>query len=87
MDFNFEAKLEIVRTKNEASGEMEEVWTGDFIFENEWQFFRTRKDRSLELKTPFHECRPGRYEVAVKVVDIFGNGTIKIIDVGVGRGK
>ncbi len=84
VDFNFESKREIVRAKNEASGEMEEVWTGDFIFENEWQSFRTRKDRTLELKTPFHECRPGRYKVAVKVVDIFGNDTMKIIDVGVG---
>ncbi len=84
VDFNFESKHEIVRAKNEASGEMEEVWTGDFIFENEWQSFRTKKDRTLELKTPFHECRPGRYKVAVKVVDIFGNDTMKIIDVGVG---
>ncbi len=84
VDFNFESKREIVRAKNEASGEMEEVWTGDFIFENEWQSFRTRKDRTLELKTPFHECRPGRYKVAVKVVDTFGNDTMKIIDVGVG---
>ncbi len=84
VDFNFESKREIVRAKNEATGEMEEVWTGDFIFENEWQSFRTRKDRSLELKTPFHDCQPGRYKVAVKVVDIFGNDTMKIIDVSVG---
>ena len=41
-----------------------------------------KKDRSLELKTPFHECQPGRYKVAVKVVDIFGNDTMKIIEVG-----
>ncbi len=84
VDFNFESKREIVRVKNEASGEIEEKWTGDFIFENEWQSFRTKKDRSLELKTPFHDCSPGRYKVAVKVVDIFGNDTMKIIDVSVG---
>jgi DNA modification methylase len=83
VDFNFESKREIVRIKNEASGEMEEVWTGDFIFENEWQSFRTKKVRSLELKTPFHECMQGRYKVAVKVVDIFGNDTMKIIEVSV----
>ncbi len=85
VDFNFESKREIVRVKNEATGEMEEVWTGDFIFENEWQSFRTKKDRTLELKTSFHDCQPGRYKVAVKVVDIFGNDTMKIIDVSVGR--
>lgn len=61
----------------------EEVWSGDFIFENEWQSFRTKKDRSLELKTPYHECGPGRYKIAVKVVDIFGNDTMKIIEVNV----
>ena len=61
----------------------EEIWTGDFIFENEWQSFRTKKDRSLELTTPPHECLPGRYKIAVKVVDIFGNDTMKIIDVNV----
>lgn len=62
----------------------EEVWTGDFIFENEWQSFRTKKERSLELKTPFIEVTPGRYKVAVKVVDIFGNDTMKIVEVTVG---
>jgi len=83
VDFDFESKREIVRVKDEASGEMEEKWTGDFIFENEWQSFRTKKDRSLELQTPYHECSPGRYKIAVKVVDIFGNDTMKIIDVAV----
>jgi DNA modification methylase len=64
--------------------EWEEVWTGDFIFENEWQSFRTKNDRSIELKTPFHECEKGqRYKIAVKVVDIFGNDTMKIIEVAV----
>jgi DNA modification methylase len=62
----------------------EEVWTGDFIFENEWQSFRTKNDRSIELKTPYHECDKGhRYKIAVKVVDIFGNDTMKIIEVTV----
>ena len=63
----------------------EEVWTGDFIFENEWQSFRTKKDRVLELKTPPHEVPAGRRKIAVKVVDIFGNDTMKILDVMVGK--
>jgi DNA modification methylase len=84
VDFDFEDKREIVRAKNEVTGEIEEAWTGDFIFENEWQSFRTKKDRSLELKTAFYECTPGRRKIAVKVVDIFGNDTMKILDVNVG---
>ena len=85
VDFNFESKREIIRVKNEDSGEWEERWTGDYIFENEWQAFRTKKDRSLELKSVFHECAPGRRKIAVKVVDIFGNDTMTIVDLSVGK--
>lgn len=68
-------------------GEYEEVWTGDYIFENEWQSFRTKKDRTLELKSVFQELMPGRRKVAVKVVDIFGNDTMTIVEVTVGGNK
>ncbi|MFW5855229.1 MAG: DNA methyltransferase, partial [Thermodesulfobacteriota bacterium] len=81
VDFNFESKREIIRFKDPATGEIEEQWTGDFIFENEWQSFRTKKDRSLELKSVAHECKPGRLKLAVKVVDIFGNDTMTIVEV------
>ncbi len=84
VDFDFESKREIVRTFNEASGQYEEAWTGDFIFENEWQSFRTKKDRGLELVTPYIESEKRRRKIAVKVVDIFGNDTMKIIEVSVG---
>ncbi len=84
VDFDFESKREIVRMKNEDSDEWEERWTGDFIFENEWQSFRTKKDRSLELKSVFHECTKGRRKIAVKVVDIFGNDTMTIVETTVG---
>ena len=84
VDFDFENKREIIAIRNEETGKVEEYWTGDFVFENEWQSFRTKKDRSLELKTPPHECDPGRYKIAVKVVDIFGNDTMKIMEVTVG---
>ena len=68
-------------------GEYEEVWTGDYIFENEWQSFRTKKDRTLELKSVFQELMPGRRKVAVKVVDIFGNDTMTIVEVTLGGNK
>ena len=83
VDFDFENKREIIRVTNPDTGESEEKWTGDYIFENEWQSFRTRKDRSLELKSIPHEVQPGRRKVAVKVVDIFGNDTMTIIEVTV----
>jgi DNA modification methylase len=93
VDFDFESKREIIRVKNEdpstgsGQGEWEERWTGDYIFENEWQSFRTKKDRSLEMTSVFHECAPGRRKLAVKVVDIFGNDTMTIVEVTVGGKK
>ena len=63
--------------------EWEEQWTGEYIFENEWQSFRTKKDRGLELTSTPHECTPGRRKIAIKVVDIFGNDTMTIIDINV----
>ena len=84
VDFDFENKREIVRIKNE-SGEIEESWTGDYIFENEWQSFRTKRDRTLELTSVFKEYPPGRKKIAVKVVDIFGNDTMKIIEITIGK--
>jgi adenine-specific DNA-methyltransferase len=83
VDFNFENKREIIRAKNPETGELEERWTGEYIFENEWQSFRTKSDRSLELTSVPHECVPGRRKVAIKVVDIFGNDTMSIIDVNI----
>ena len=87
VDFNFESKREIIRVKNAANDEWEEVWTGDYIFENEWQSFRTRKDRSLELTSIARECPTGARKIAVKVVDIFGNDTMTIVEVNIGGKK
>lgn len=65
--------------------ELEERWTGGYIFENEWQSFRTRQNRDLELKTAEHTYQQrGRYTVAVKVIDIFGNDTMTLVPVNVG---
>jgi hypothetical protein len=83
VDFDFESKREIIRVQNPETGETEEQWTGDYVFENEWQSFRTKKDRSLELVSVAHECSSGRRKIAVKVVDIFGNDTMTIVEVSV----
>ena len=58
---------------------------GSYIFENEWQSFRTRQDRDLELATASHTyAKPDRYVVAVKVIDIFCNDTMTLVPVTVG---
>lgn len=83
VDFDFESKKEVMTVKDEATGQTEQKWSGDYIFENEWQSFRTKKERKLELTSASKEVPKGRRKIAVKVVDIFGNDTMKIIEVNV----
>jgi DNA modification methylase len=83
VDFDFESKQEIMRMKDEDTGEVSEAWSGEYVFENEWQSFRTKQDRTIELTSSYMECLAGRRKVAVKVVDIFGNDTMKIVEVTV----
>ncbi|MCB1130285.1 MAG: site-specific DNA-methyltransferase [Verrucomicrobiae bacterium] len=101
VDFDYESRKEIIQVAkamgvegglpgivDSAAGEFiefEERWTGAYIFENEWQSFRTRKDRNLEMTSALHTyAKPGRYTVAVKVIDIFGNDTMVLVPVNVG---
>ena len=72
---------EIIRMQNPESGELEVQWSGDYVFESEWQSFRTKKNHSLELTSIERKCQPGPRKIAVKVVDIFGNDTMKIVEV------
>jgi|AntRauTorcE11898_2_1112593.scaffolds.fasta_scaffold00374_18 site-specific DNA-methyltransferase (adenine-specific)/adenine-specific DNA-methyltransferase len=101
VDFDYESKKEIIkvpvgagpggvltgfeRPQQELPTDFEDRWTGNYIFENEWQSFRKRKQRELSLITASHRYeQPGRYTVAVKVVDIFGNDTMTLVPVTVG---
>jgi DNA modification methylase len=79
VDFDFADRKEIIKVME--NGEEKEVWTGDYVFDNEWQSFRTKKNRNLELVSAAKEVSKGKYKVAVKVVDIFGNDTTKVIEV------
>ena len=75
---NAESKKEIIRINDD------EEWTGKYIFENEWQSFRTKSDRKLLLKSTPYPIKKGKTKIAIKVVDIFGNDTMKIIEVNNG---
>ncbi|MGH7917078.1 MAG: site-specific DNA-methyltransferase, partial [Candidatus Binataceae bacterium] len=82
VDFDYGSRREIIRMVE--NGSEREVWTGKYIFENEWQSYRTRKDRTLEVISAEHDYKmKGRYKIAVKVIDIFGNDTTKIVEVKV----
>ncbi len=83
VDFNMESKKEIIRSIDPKTNEEKEEWTGGYIFENEWQSFRTKKDRKLDLVSAEKEVSRGRRKIAVKVVDIFGNDTTRVFEVNV----
>ena len=78
VDFDFESQREIVRVITDE-GE-KDVWTGRYIFENQWQDFRTKEARELTKVSDKHMYdTPGEYKIAVKVVDVFGNDTTKVV--------
>ncbi len=85
VDFDYHSTKEIITvTVPDATGRMVDrpQWTGGHIFENEWQSFRTRRDRKLELTSAPHAYpAKGKYAIAVKVIDIFGNDTTKVVEV------
>ncbi len=66
-----------------------DFWAVDFDyspdkpFEHHWQDFRTRKDRSLKTRTDigWQYETPGKHQIAVKVIDVFGVDTMIIMDV------
>jgi len=53
-------------------------------FVNGWTSYRTRRDRTLQLKTDPHVYEtPGTHRILVKVIDIFGNDTSQVFEVEV----
>jgi adenine-specific DNA-methyltransferase len=52
-------------------------------FHNEWQTYRTRQDKSLQLEITNTYAEEGEYTVVVKVIDILGNDTTKTVKVRV----
>jgi len=78
---------EVIRAVKHWS-EWIDYWAVDFnyrddTFHNEWQSYRTRKNRKLDLSVRNTYEQPGTYTVLVKVIDILGNDTTKAITVEV----
>jgi DNA modification methylase len=84
VDFHFADRKEIRLETNDEGG-LTQVHTGRYIFDNQWQSFRT-KGSKLELKSSAYEYpADGLYKVAIKVIDVFGNDTTRIFDVRIGK--
>ncbi len=82
IDFNYEDRPELIITEGEE-GKLQQVETGRFIFDNNWQSFKTR-DSELELTSATYQYpNSGTYKIAVKVIDVFGNDTTQIFEASV----
>jgi len=75
-----------VRDKVKKWSDFIDYWAIDWDFRNDtfmqgWVDYRTRKNRSLSLKSDPHTYgKPGKYTIMVKVVDIFGNDTSQLFE-------
>jgi hypothetical protein len=63
-----------------------DYWAVDFDFQgdafhNQWQSYRTRKDKKITTETKHTYEQPGAYTVQVKVIDILGNDTTRTLRV------
>jgi adenine-specific DNA-methyltransferase len=69
--------------------DMIDYWAVDFDFKNDtflnnWQAYRTRDRPKLELKSmPYEYKKHGKYKVLVKVVDLFGIDSSKLLEIEV----
>ena len=50
-------------------------------FHNQWQSYRTKKDLKVEYEAKHNYENNGEYTIMVKVVDVFGNDTNKVLKV------
>jgi len=78
-----------VRGKIRKWSDYVDYWAVDWDFRNDTfvngcTSYRTRRDRTLQLKSDPHVYdAPGTYRVLVKVIDIFGNDTWQVFELEV----
>lgn len=86
---NTELIPEEVRSRIGKWSDYIDYWAVDWDFRNDtflqgWVAYRTRIDRKLSLISDQHTySESGKYRILVKVIDIFGNDTSKVLDVEV----
>ena len=84
---NLDLIPEDVRSKIKKWSDYIDYWAVDWdwnedTFHNMWQSYRTRKERKLELKSDGHKYEErDKHLIMVKVIDIFGNDTTRVLEV------
>jgi adenine-specific DNA-methyltransferase len=79
-------ELAEIASKVKDSRELIDYWSIDWdykgdTFHNQWQSFRTKKNPKVDYEAEHTYDDPGEYQIMVKVVDVFGNDTNKVLKV------
>ena len=83
------AELAEIASRVKDSRELIDYWAIDWdykgdTFHNQWQSFRIKKNPRVDYEAKHKYDRAGEYQIMVKVVDVFGNDTNKVIKLKVG---
>jgi len=78
------AELAEIASKVKDSRELIDYWAIDWdykndTFHNQWQSFRVKKNLRVDYQARHKYEDVGNYEIMIKVVDVFGNDTNKVI--------
>ncbi len=81
-------ELSEIASKVKHFSELIDYWAIDWdykgdTFHNQWQSFRTKKNPRVDIEAKHKYEKQGEYQIMVKVVDVFGNDTNKILKVRV----
>jgi len=82
------AELAEIASKVKDSRELIDYWAIDWgykgdTFHNQWQSFRVKKNPRVDYEARHTYGEKREYQIMVKVVDVFGNDTNKVMKVGV----
>ncbi len=80
------AELAEIASKVKDSRKLIDYWAIDWdykgdTFHNQWQSFRVKKNPKVDYEAEHEYEEPGEYQIMVKVVDVFGNDTNKVLKV------
>ena len=79
------AELAEIASKVKDSRELIDYWAIDWdykgdTFHNQWQSFRVKKSPRVDYEARHSYTELGEYQIMVKVVDVFGNDTNKLLE-------
>jgi len=82
------AELAEIAGKVKDSRELIDYWAIDWDYEgdtfhNQWQSFRVKNNPRVDYEAEHKYEEKGKYQIMVKVVDVFGNDTNKVLGVRV----